>query len=208
MRRDRVLEILRSLAEGVHPLTGRRLPSTGPLHSPEVIRALFSAISLLEASNSGPSQPPAAKPSVARRPLTTSAGTESKKTRQTSKRTPSKESPVSRERTKLKRKMRKSYPTRYELEIPLLAFVESSGGSLRFSQKGDELEATLANQFRLTRAQREFTSPDIQSKGHRLWRNHIQFARWHLVNLGYLDNSRHDTWCITEEGRNRLRSEA
>lgn len=44
----RTLAILNALAEGVHPQTGEVFPTDSPYYSPEVIRALYNAIRMLD----------------------------------------------------------------------------------------------------------------------------------------------------------------
>jgi hypothetical protein len=46
--RSRHLAILTALAEGVHPTTGEVFAEDCPYHSPDIVRALYGAIRLLE----------------------------------------------------------------------------------------------------------------------------------------------------------------
>lgn len=55
MERDRTLQILKTLAEGVDPATGEPFPGNSTYQHPETVRALYSAIRLLESGP--PSQP-------------------------------------------------------------------------------------------------------------------------------------------------------
>jgi len=48
-RYNRHLEILQALAAGTDPITGEVFPADSPYNQPEIIRALFFAISQLEA---------------------------------------------------------------------------------------------------------------------------------------------------------------
>jgi hypothetical protein len=45
---------------------------------------------------------------------------------------------------------------------------------------------------------------EINAKGHRKWRNTIQFVRLKLVNRGEIDNSTRDLWKVTDDGYRRL----
>jgi hypothetical protein len=56
----RTLATLTALAEGVHPLTGEVFPADCPYHSPEIVRALYAAVRLIETN--GRPGPAAAKP--------------------------------------------------------------------------------------------------------------------------------------------------
>lgn len=73
MERDRTLQILKALAEGVDPATGEQFPGNSSYQHPETVRALYSAIRLLE---SGPSPSSAVQPSSgeARKPGPANAG--------------------------------------------------------------------------------------------------------------------------------------
>ncbi|MGP1347254.1 MAG: winged helix-turn-helix domain-containing protein [Phycisphaerales bacterium] len=94
------------------------------------------------------------------------------------------------------------YPTENDLAIALLRVLESRGGWINFSVYGDDLECSLADQFNLSQAARDYSdSTRFRSKGARAWRNHIQWARKRLVDLGLLDRSIHGVWCLTERGR-------
>lgn len=53
----RTLTILNALAEGVHPLTGEVFAPDCPYHSPEIVRALYGAVRLLEGSASSRESP-------------------------------------------------------------------------------------------------------------------------------------------------------
>lgn len=50
MDKDRAIEILRHLADGVDPFTGEVLGPDGPLQHPDAVRAMFVAIDALNAS--------------------------------------------------------------------------------------------------------------------------------------------------------------
>jgi hypothetical protein len=57
MERDRTLQILKTLADGIDPATGEQFPGNSSYQHPETVRALYSAIRILE---SGASPAPAA----------------------------------------------------------------------------------------------------------------------------------------------------
>jgi hypothetical protein len=50
MEKGQAVEIIQSLADGVHPLTGEVFPSESPYQNPHVVRALFVALSALKTS--------------------------------------------------------------------------------------------------------------------------------------------------------------
>jgi hypothetical protein len=52
--RSRQLAILTALAEGVHPTTGEVFAEDCPYHSPDIVRALYGAVRLLESGKSAP----------------------------------------------------------------------------------------------------------------------------------------------------------
>lgn len=56
----RTLAVLNALAEGVHPLTGELFPDDCPYHSPDIVRALYGAMRMLEgaAPLAQPAEPP------------------------------------------------------------------------------------------------------------------------------------------------------
>jgi hypothetical protein len=84
------------------------------------------------------------------------------------------------------------YPTQEAMFIPLLSALAKRGGEIWFSTQGAEIEEELADHFSLTQEERRATSPNINAKGRRVWRNHIQYARAKLVRDGYVDNSIRD----------------
>ncbi len=58
----RTLATLNALAEGVHPLTGEVFPADCPYHSPEIVRALYGAVRLLEGGVPKASAKPVERP--------------------------------------------------------------------------------------------------------------------------------------------------
>ncbi|MGI9276873.1 MAG: hypothetical protein ACR2PT_18760 [Endozoicomonas sp.] len=48
MEKETVLEVLKSLADGLHPATGEIFPESSPYQHPLIIRSLYSAIHLLD----------------------------------------------------------------------------------------------------------------------------------------------------------------
>lgn len=50
MNQENVISILEGLANGIDPVTGEVLPTQSPYNQPEVIRALFHAITLIPKS--------------------------------------------------------------------------------------------------------------------------------------------------------------
>lgn len=67
MDEAKALNILSTLANGVHPLTGEVFPADSPYQSPEVVRALFVATRSLE-SRSPPAKTRASLPANAGKP--------------------------------------------------------------------------------------------------------------------------------------------
>lgn len=97
-----------------------------------------------------------------------------------------------------------SLPQRSEIQEPLLRAIILLGGSIVFSEQGRGLEISLANEFGLPDAVRDFAAPRYNSQGHRKWRNHLQFVKDELVNLGQIDASVRDTWRVTDAGYRRV----
>ncbi len=63
----RSLAVLNALAEGVHPVTGEVFPDNCPYHSPEIVRALYGAVRMLEGAAAhrppqGPERPRPERP--------------------------------------------------------------------------------------------------------------------------------------------------
>ena len=52
MEKAQAVEIIQSLADGVHPLTGELFPPDSPYQNPHVVRALFAALSALKTGKS------------------------------------------------------------------------------------------------------------------------------------------------------------
>jgi hypothetical protein len=100
--------------------------------------------------------------------------------------------------------MFESYPNQEEMEPLLLEFIVSRGGEIWFSDMGDELELELADHYNLSQEMREYSSPAFNSKGHRRWRNHIQYVKLKLVAKGEIDSKVRDLWRVTEAGYSRL----
>ena len=48
MEREQTLKILNALANGVHPATGEVLAADSPYQSPDIVRALFEAVRVIE----------------------------------------------------------------------------------------------------------------------------------------------------------------
>ncbi len=60
METEKTLAILRNLADGIDPGTGEKFPAASAYQHPDTVRALFSAIRLLETPSSRPAKPMAA----------------------------------------------------------------------------------------------------------------------------------------------------
>jgi hypothetical protein len=58
MERLQTLTILNALANGIHPGTGEQFPSDSPYQHPDTVRALFTAVRMLESRSSEPSAAP------------------------------------------------------------------------------------------------------------------------------------------------------
>jgi len=99
------------------------------------------------------------------------------------------------------------FPNRALVEEPLLRAIIELGGSIDFSIRGRNLEVTLAKQLGISDSDRDFSSPNYHSAGHRKWRNEIQFVRDQLVKKRELENvvSRgRGRWTITDAGYQRV----
>src|SRR4029079_8966637 len=92
------------------------------------------------------------------------------------------------------------FPTQESLFAPLLMAIAERGGEICFSTEGIELQEKLADHFSLSEELRRETSQSVNAKGKNVWRNHIQWARAKLVELGRLDNSARNYWKITDAG--------
>ena len=57
METEKTLAILRNLADGIDPGTGEKFPAASAYQHPDTVRALFSAIRLLESPSSRPAKP-------------------------------------------------------------------------------------------------------------------------------------------------------
>lgn len=60
MEREKTLEILKALADGIDPATGEQFPAASAYQHPDTVRAIYSAIQLLEAGSS-PARPAASR---------------------------------------------------------------------------------------------------------------------------------------------------
>jgi len=58
-------QIIDTLAQGIHPVTGEAMPEDSPYNAPPVIRALFAVSQALEAPPPAAASLPAAKPAKA-----------------------------------------------------------------------------------------------------------------------------------------------
>jgi len=65
MQRDKALEILRALADGVDHITGEQLPTGSLYQHPDIVRALYCAIQVMESARP-PRQPAAPRADSAR----------------------------------------------------------------------------------------------------------------------------------------------
>ena len=66
MERDKALHILNALAEGIDPASGEQFSEDSPYQRADTVRALYSAIQVLQGATpqpgATPAQPPAVKP--------------------------------------------------------------------------------------------------------------------------------------------------
>lgn len=93
------------------------------------------------------------------------------------------------------------FPTRNELELPILMEIEASGGELRPTQRFFQELATYFPQV---------TDDDLQATnrtGINTWENRAHWARLKLVHKGQIDRSRYGVWRITDSGRQRIRDD-
>ena len=89
-----------------------------------------------------------------------------------------------------------TYPSRHELQEPLLRVLLGVGGQASPS----EVYELLAAQFPLMTAD-ERNRP--RANGEAQWENDVRFVRQALVNKGELDGSEYGVWKITPAGHAR-----
>ena len=77
---------------------------------------------------------------------------------------------------------------------PLLTVLRALGGSARSS----EVKAAVATHMRLSDA----VLDDRLASGSSRFDNQVSWARYYLVQSGYIDSSRRGVWTLTEKGRN------
>jgi len=51
MEKEQTLRVLQALANGTHPVTGEQFPTDGPYHHPEVLRALYESIRIVQGAS-------------------------------------------------------------------------------------------------------------------------------------------------------------
>ena len=69
MKKSEVIDVLSALASGVHPVTGEVFEGASPYNHPQIIRALFGSLELLQARSSGPKKTQEEKNREEGRPL-------------------------------------------------------------------------------------------------------------------------------------------
>ncbi len=74
MEREKTIEILKALAEGIDPGTGEQFPAGSPYQHPDTVRALFAAIHGLENAAPRPAKTDAPRPDKSGRPAPENAG--------------------------------------------------------------------------------------------------------------------------------------
>lgn len=94
-----------------------------------------------------------------------------------------------------------AYPSRSELQVPLLRILAEFGGEA----KSSEVYGPLATQFPLMTADERNTP---RGNGEPRWENDVRFARQDLVARGEIDGSEFGVWKLTAAGRARLEGEA
>ena len=92
---------------------------------------------------------------------------------------------------------RVTLPTQSEVEDQLVIMLNLHNGPV----EPVELYGPLADHFKLSPLQRQALMDDNEENA---WRNRVRQARRHLVNLGYLNNSRRGFWVLTASGRERV----
>jgi len=93
-----------------------------------------------------------------------------------------------------------SFPSRREIELPLLLEIEAMGGEGRPQDLYPKITAHFP----------QITNTDLGKKtlgGGNLWENRIAWVRYQLAENGEIDKSVRGVWRITEKGRERLRKE-
>jgi len=89
------------------------------------------------------------------------------------------------------------YPGQKEMALPLARCIIEMGGKIRFSRDGERLEKKLGEYYNLSSEQLLRTDPGSNSKGNRVWRNHIQYARLKAVHRKIIGRPNRDVWSVT-----------
>ncbi len=95
------------------------------------------------------------------------------------------------------------FPSYDQIEMPLLGELIRRGGQAKPSDRDSEgrtVYEALADQFRLSRAEREQEFLD-EGKPRLRWENMVRWARRKLKDKGYLETPRHGLWRVTDRGR-------
>ncbi len=91
-------------------------------------------------------------------------------------------------------------PTEKSIHLPLLKVIGDAGGRLSVAEAIREVEAYFPELG-------EADKLEILPSGGKRWANRVQWARWQLVEEGYLDEkSPRGIWRITEKGKQYLES--
>ncbi len=91
-------------------------------------------------------------------------------------------------------------PTEKSIHLPLLKVISDAGGELSVSEAIKGVEAYFPELG-------EADKLEILQSGGKRWANRVQWARWQLVEEGYLDEkSPRGIWRITEKGKQYLES--
>ena len=91
-------------------------------------------------------------------------------------------------------------PTEKSIHLPLLKVIGDAGGRLSVAEAIREVEAYFPELGEADKLER------IPS-GQKRWANRVQWARWELVEEGYLDeNAPRGIWRISEKGKQYLKS--
>jgi HNH endonuclease/Mrr restriction endonuclease-like protein len=93
-------------------------------------------------------------------------------------------------------KLAMPFPTRKEIELPLLREIVRRGGIA----KPSDLYDPLAAHFNLTEEDRTETTPKLHRNK---WHAEVSFARYALIRASELDGTEHGVWRVTSQGKAR-----
>jgi len=99
-----------------------------------------------------------------------------------------------------------SYPAYEEVELPLLKHLFEHGGD-SYQIRAKDTYGPLADHFDLSPYERVQTRDDLLADGRDepVWNNRVQWARRKLKEYGYLADSQHGYWKLSEKGAKKAK---